>query len=219
MPPGRAIDLPGESLQGCRRSSTESFLGSCHAAEAHPSILARFPEPSTEAPPPIVVYSGQYARARDQAQALLARADAPIIRNYLGLAQFHTGDVSAARRTLAAVMRNKLPDVRSQAALASIEAAAGDREPARARAQRIEQGPVDHHVAVSLAATWAQLGDALAAVRWLRQAADSGYPCLPAIERDPLLSPLRGHPEYAALLALLRERFNRNVARFGAAAS
>ena len=50
------------------------------------------------------LFSGSHERAREQAEALLARgADAPIIRNYLGLAQFYAGDVAAARATLAAV--------------------------------------------------------------------------------------------------------------------
>ena len=38
------------------------------------------------------LFAGAYDRARDQAAALLARSDAPVIRNYLGLAQFYAGD-------------------------------------------------------------------------------------------------------------------------------
>jgi protein kinase/serine/threonine-protein kinase len=102
------------------------------------------------------LFAGRYDRARDQAAALLERSDAPVIRYYLGLAQFYTGDVAGARRTLAAVQRRGRPDSRSQAALASIEAAAGDRAAARARAQSIERGEyMDHHVAYSLGAAWA----------------------------------------------------------------
>jgi hypothetical protein len=85
------------------------------------------------------LFTGSHERARDQAAALLARgADAPVIRNYLGLAQFYGGDVAAARATLAAVQRAGRSDVRSQAALAGVEAAAGDHVSARARALAIE---------------------------------------------------------------------------------
>jgi len=164
------------------------------------------------------LFAGAYDRARDQAAALLARSDAPVIRNYLGLAQFYAGDVAGARRTLAAVQRGGRPDVRSQAALASIEAAAGDRESGRARALSIERGPyMDHHVAYSLGAAWAQLGDATAAVKWLQQAGDTGFPCFPSVERDPLLDPIRAHLEFTALLERLRQRFERDAARYGRA--
>jgi len=161
------------------------------------------------------LFSGRYDRARDQAAALLARSDAPVIRNYLGLAQFYAGDATTARATLAAVKRGGRPDVRSQAALASIEAADGDRDAARARASSIEHGPyMDHHVAYSLAATWAQLGETAAAIKWLREAANSGFPCFPSVERDPLLDPIRQNQEFTALVAALRRDFERDRARY-----
>ena len=164
------------------------------------------------------LFSGQDDRARDQATALLARSEAPVISNYLGLAQFYTGDVAKARQTLAAVKRRGNLDVRSQAALASVEAAAGDREAGRTRALSIERGPyMDHHVAYSLAAAWAQLGEAAIAVKWLQQTADTGFPCFPLVERDPLLDPIRRQPEFVALLERLRQRFERDTARYGRA--
>jgi serine/threonine-protein kinase len=162
------------------------------------------------------LYSGNYARARDQALALLARgADAPAVRNYLGLAQFYTGDVAGARTTLAAVKREGRPDVRSQAALAGVEAAAGARDAGRARAIAIEQGPyMDHHVAYSLGAAWAQLGDAAAAATWLKRAADTGWPCFPWMLRDPMLDPVRRSPEFVRLIEGLRQRYEQDVVRY-----
>jgi hypothetical protein len=74
---------------------------------------------------------------------------------------------------------------------------------------------MDHHVAYSLGAAWAQLGDASAAVKWLQQAADSGFPCFPSVARDPLLDPIRGDREFTALLNRLRQRFERDTARYG----
>ena len=58
----------------------------------------------------------------------------------------------------------------------------------------------DHHVAYSLGAAYAQLGDTDQADRWLRTAVDTGFPCLPFFERDPLLEPLRHRSDFAALL-------------------
>ena len=162
------------------------------------------------------LFTGSHERARELATALLARgADAPVIRNYLGLAQFYAGEVDAARATLAAVQRSGRPDVRSQAALAGVEAAAGAHGAARARALAIEQGPyMDHHVAYSLGAAWAQLGDVGATLKWLRQAADTGFPCYPWLQQDQLLDPVRRAPEFTAFLDRLRQRYEQDVARY-----
>jgi hypothetical protein len=58
---------------------------------------------------------------------------------------------------------------------------------------------MDHHVAYSLAAAWAQLGDRDAAFRWLEKAAATGFRCQPWFVRDPLLAPLRGDTRFEAL--------------------
>ena len=161
------------------------------------------------------LFGGGFTRARDQASALLARTDAPVIRNYLGLAQHYVGDTAAARATLAAVQRGGRPDVRSQAALAGVEAAAGDTAAARARAIAIERGPYsDHHVAASLAAAWAQLGDAAATAKWIERAAASGFACYPWFARDPLLDPVRTDRAVAALLDRLRRQHEQDTARY-----
>jgi hypothetical protein len=44
----------------------------------------------------VELFEGSYAAARDQATALLARNDAPAIRNYLGMARYYLGDVAGA---------------------------------------------------------------------------------------------------------------------------
>jgi tetratricopeptide (TPR) repeat protein len=161
------------------------------------------------------LFSGAHEQARQQALALLARSDAPVIRNYLGLAQFYLGDVVGARATLAAVQRAGHPDVRSQAALAGVEAASGDKVAARARTMAIEKGPyMDHHVAYSLGASWAQLGDARASVKWLQQAADTGFSCYQWLMQDRLLDPVRNDPEFVALLDRLRRRHEQDAARY-----
>ena len=80
--------------------------------------------------------------------------------NISALARYYLGEVAAAREMLASNRQSGQPDVRSQASLASIEAAAGDKAAARQRAQSIERGSyMDHHVAYSLGAAWAQLGE------------------------------------------------------------
>ncbi len=105
---------------------------------------------------------------------------------------------------LASARQGEQPDVRSQASLASIEAAMGDKLAARQRAMDIERGSyMDHHVAYALGATWAQLGEPAISVRWLQQASDTGFPCLPWLVKDPLLDPMRNDLSFRRFLASL----------------
>lgn len=107
---------------------------------------------------------------------------------------------------LASARQAGQPEPRSQASLASIEAATGEKAAARQRALAIERdGYMDHHVAYGLGATWAQLGEPATSVRWLRQAAETGFPCYPWFVRDPLLDPVRKDASFIQLLAELEK--------------
>jgi DNA-binding winged helix-turn-helix (wHTH) protein/TolB-like protein len=158
----------------------------------------------------VQLFAGDFTTAAERATALMQRTDAPAVRHYLGLARFYLGDAAGAREMLGSVKRGSQADVgyvRAQASLASIEAATGLRSEGRTRARAIESGTyMDHHVAYSLGATWAQLGDAAATVRWLKQAAHSGFPCYPWFARDTLLDPVRRDPAFAALMSSLEAR-------------
>jgi len=152
------------------------------------------------------LYSGRFSAAAEQAAALLKRTDAPAIRQYLGLAQYYTGNAAGARETLASARRGDQPDVRAQASLASIEAAVGMKKEARARVAEIVRGSyMDHHVAYSLGAALAGLGDADGSVKWLEDAADTGFPCYPWFDQDTLLAPIRQHAGFVKLLGRVRD--------------
>jgi DNA-binding winged helix-turn-helix (wHTH) protein/TolB-like protein/Tfp pilus assembly protein PilF len=152
------------------------------------------------------LFEGHFGSAVEQASALLSRTDAPAVRHYLGLARYYVGDASGAREMLASVTRGGRPDVRAQAALASVEAAVGMRKEARARiAEVLRSSDMDHHVAYSLGAALAQLGDAKASLTWLERAADTGFPCYQWFEQDTMLDPLRRQPGFVRLFGRLRE--------------
>ena len=153
----------------------------------------------------LLLYRGEFAKAVERAQSLRRRTDAPAVPQYFGLALYYTGDVDRGRAMLASIRRGTTPDIRAQASLASIEAASGRLTEARARLARIlAVSELDHHVAYSVGAAFAQLGDGSGAVKWLERAADTGFPCYPWFERDPLLNPVRANPRFVALLARLR---------------
>jgi DNA-binding winged helix-turn-helix (wHTH) protein/TolB-like protein len=151
--------------------------------------------------------SGDYPAALDGATRLVRETDAPAARHYLGLAHYYSGDVAGGREILASVKRGGKPDVRAQASLASIEAAIGLAGPARERIAAILRGSyMDHHVAYSLGAAYAQLAEDRRALGWLRRAIDTGFPCAPCLVRDPLLARLRPHPEFKKLIGDLEKR-------------
>ena len=155
-----------------------------------------------------LLFSGQFTATAEQASELLKRTDAPAVRHYLGLARYYGGDANGAREMLASAVRGSQPDVRAQASLASIEAALGMKKEARARVDQIVRGPyMDHHVAYSIGAALAQLGDLDGGFKWLQQAADSGFPCSVWFDRDPLLTPMREHTDFMKLLVRMRETY------------
>ena len=151
------------------------------------------------------LFDGQYQGAVDKAWALTKRVDMPAVPHYLGLALFYVGDGNGARETLGSIRRGATPDARAQASLTSIEAALGMHNEARERIAAIEHGTdMDHHIAYSLGAALAQLGDATGSLTWLERAADTGFPCYTWFKKDPLLDPIRRDPGFVRLMERLR---------------
>jgi len=151
------------------------------------------------------LYAGDFSTVAVKATAMLARTDAPAIRHYLGLARYYLGDPAGSRKLLASVMRGDRPDARSESALASIEAATGMQREARTHIAAVLRGSdIDHHVAYSIGAALAQLGDRNDSLRWLDRAVDTGFPCLPMFESDTLLDPLRRDAGFVRLMDRLR---------------
>lgn len=181
------------------------------AREEHARARALDPGPNVEAERlqiALDLFAGRFKEASDQAEKLLSRTDAPAVRHYLGLARFYLRDVDGARQMLASATRGGRPDVRAQASLASVEAASGLRSEGRARAEAIERGDyMDHHVAYSLGAAWAQIGDAAASVGWLQRAADTGFPCYSWYAQDSLLDPVRRDPAFTRFMSALEARY------------
>ena len=155
------------------------------------------------------LFSGNFAPAQARLEEVSRMSSQAIGDTYLALAYYYTGNISRGRAMLEELAKSRSASTaaRSSAALAGILAAQGDRSGAVSLVDRVlTDNYRDHHVAYSLGAAYAQLGDYAQADRWLRTAADSGFPCLPFFERDPLLDPLRQRPEFAVLLTFVRAR-------------
>ena len=58
-----------------------------------------------------------------------------------------------------------------------------------------------HHGAYFAACAWARMRRAQEAVQYLREAAETGFPCYPLFARDANLDPIRQDPHFQAFLA------------------
>jgi hypothetical protein len=63
-----------------------------------------------------------------------------------------------------------------------------------------------HHVYQFLADAHAQRGDAVRAAEYLRRAGETGMPCAPCFDNDPLLAPIRGSNEYTVVRKEIEQR-------------
>jgi tetratricopeptide (TPR) repeat protein len=85
------------------------------------------------------------------------------------------------------------------AVLAALDAALGDREPARALLATLERDP-EAISAISFATVHAQLGQVEQALTVLERALEQRDPTLPSTKDDPGLDPIRGQPRFEAIL-------------------
>ena len=157
----------------------------------------------------IALFSGSFAPARVRLEEVSRVSSQAIGDTYLALAYFYSGSIDRGETMLQSLAHSPSASTSSRASAALAGVLASQRHPAEAREQieRVLKAEYrDHHVAYSLGAAFAQLGDTDQADRWLRTAVDTGFPCLPFFERDPLLDPLRHRSEFAALLEYVQSR-------------
>jgi tetratricopeptide (TPR) repeat protein len=72
-------------------------------------------------------------------------------------------------------------------------------------AQRKAINP-SHHAAYFAACASARMGRAQEAVRWLREAAEAGFPCYPLFARDANLDPIRQDARFQAFLSEMQKQ-------------
>lgn len=157
----------------------------------------------------IALFSGNFAPARARLEEVSRVSSQAIGDTYLALAYYYSGSEDRGRAMLESLSAasSASTSARAGVALAAVLAAQHDIAGARARLERVLRLDYrDHHVAYGFGAAYAQIGDDDQAFRWLRIAADTGFPCLPFFERDPLLEPIRHRPGYSELLSYVRTR-------------
>lgn len=66
-----------------------------------------------------------------------------------------------------------------------------------------------HHTAFNIASAYAMLKKPDLAVDYLQMAADDGFPCYPLFENDEVFKNMKSNPRYIALLAKLKQQWDR----------
>ena len=157
----------------------------------------------------VALFSGNFGPALLHLEEVSRLSSQAIGDTYLALAAYYSGTSERAVTMLGSLteQRSQATAMRSRAALAGVLAALRQNAAAQSHLDRVLAGSYrDHHVAYSVGVAYAQLGERDRAVQWLRTAADTGFPCLPWFERDPLLDPARRWPEFGDLLTHVRSR-------------
>jgi serine/threonine-protein kinase len=166
----------------------------------------------------VALYSGMYrdAEALLQEAARLEGGDPPWI---LAEAYYYNGHSARAEALLRSMFDrggSALNRTRAGASLAAFLAAGGrDREARQLLRQTLDLEPTDHHAVYRIGTAFAQLNDAASAVRWLRRAAESGFPCYSWFASDPLSIPLRDDASFRVLLSELRGSAEKWKAQYG----
>ena len=154
----------------------------------------------------ISLFAGRTEDAATYLSQVHALTDSRIVRYLLGWTLYYRGERQRAEALLESMIGDEGPlPGNARATLAAIRAARGATSEARALAGRVASEPeLIHHGAYGLGAAYAQLGEPATAVRWLAEAASTGFSCYPWYERDPLLDPIRDDPAFADFMRDLR---------------
>ena len=156
------------------------------------------------------LWSGRFNDARSHFERLRDLSSKPVSQQPLAQALFYVGEPAQAETLLLERGESAQSEQRLASMRASILAARGERRAALDLIDKVLSRKYrDHHVAYSLGATYAGLGQPIDALRWLREASATGFLCFPWYSTDPLLQPLRAHPEFQVFLGEVKQTAER----------
>jgi TolB-like protein/Tfp pilus assembly protein PilF len=165
----------------------------------------------------VSLFAGRMGDAVGHLSQVQDLTDSRIVKYLLGWTLYYRGERGRAEALLETMIEDDGPlPGNARATLAAFRAARGASSEARALAERVASEPdLIHHGAYGLGTAYAQLRDSSTALRWLSQAARTGFPCYPWYERDPLLDPIRDDARFADFMRELRRSWEDARAKYG----
>lgn len=159
-----------------------------------------------------LLYSGQYDRALKVWSNNPPDAYSSVTGSHLAWTLFQMGRDEEAAAKLQEFLAKYPGDIGGIGVRAALLAASGSKQEAEAAIRSIagQKGFGHfHHTAYYIACAYARMGNPGAALEWLREAAESGFPCYPLFERDPNLKSLHRDARWSSLMAEIKENWTR----------
>jgi tetratricopeptide (TPR) repeat protein len=161
------------------------------------------------------LFAGKYSDSVAVLEEARRVSSAPVTDWYLAQAYYYAGARERAENILGELRGSAQAEQRAKATLASFLSARGEKQRAEKLLDEVMAGSyTDHHVHYSIGVAYAQLGDHVKARLWLAKAIASGFPCYPWIQRDQLLQPMQGDPEFQRMMTDLQKSWEAAQAKY-----
>jgi tetratricopeptide (TPR) repeat protein len=160
----------------------------------------------------LLLYSGDFARAEEAAQAWLKDAPTNWTASWYGpQPPLMIGDLALAEKRLAAALR-LYPDEPTIVSLQGmLHARRSESDAALACVRKALDVPNSfghaHHTYYQVACVHALLDETEKAMAWLERSVDTGNPCWPLFKMDPHLEGLRQEPAFQKLVTGLEHTY------------
>lgn len=163
----------------------------------------------------VLNFQGKHEQALSILRSLPDDVNPALIGQQSGWALFNLGRKDEAAAVLARLLEKNPEDAGGvfTSLQAVIAASNGDQ---RATEEKIDAAVKKgqgfghfHHTAYQIGCAYALLNRNEEAIKWLRTAAEDGFPCYPLFQRDPNLNNLRKNPDFIALMTSMRQQWER----------
>ncbi len=154
------------------------------------------------------LFSGKYSEAVALLEEAKLAKETTVTDWHLAVAYYYYGERDRSDQILERLRGSTSAEehVRAQASRASFLAARGDRRQAdRLLTEIVDSTYMDHHAAYSIGVAYAQMGKHEQALKWLTRAVETGLPCYPWFDKDPLLDGMRGFSDFQQLMENLKK--------------
>jgi DNA-binding winged helix-turn-helix (wHTH) protein/TolB-like protein/Tfp pilus assembly protein PilF len=164
------------------------------------------------------LFSGKYSDAVALLEEAKLAKETTVTDWHLAVAYYYYGERDRSDQILERLSASTSAEehVRAQASRASFLAARGERKQAeRLLTEIVGSTYMDHHAAYSIGVAYAQMDKPEQAIKWLTRAVETGLPCYPWFEKDPLLDAIRGVPNFQRLMENLKKYWRSVNERYG----